>query len=410
VTLSLLRFTNFIGPSIETPLTRYFSLPVVPTVFGFDPRIQLCHEDDGIEVLARAVREEHQGIFNVGGSGVLLLSQAIRRLGKAALPVPSPAVSLVARAFRSAGPRRLLPEQMRYLEHGRVADVSRLQAEFAWGPRPTSEAFDDFVATRAGRASSRPRPSRPPSGACWTCSTTTSLPVRRGRCPCLARSTTSSRSSRGRSAAAPCPARGGARPRARPRGRAVRARAQRRRGPGLPAPPPHRRLRGRRLRLRPRPDRARAAPAAAPAVREVVPGRDRGLDNVPDVGGALVVANHSGTIPMDAVMTALALLDHHPAHRHLRMLGADLVFKLPVVAPLARKAGNTLACNADAERLLSGGELVGVWPRASRGSASRSASATSCSASAAAASCPPPCAPACRSSRARSSGPRRSTR
>ena len=93
----------------------------------------------------------------------------------------------------------------------------------------------------------------------------------------------------------------------------------------------------------------------------------RGLDNVPDVGGALVVANHSGTIPMDALMTALALRDHHPAHRHLRMLGADLVFRLPVVAPLARKAGNTLACNADAERLLSGGELVGVWPEGFKG-------------------------------------------
>ncbi len=93
----------------------------------------------------------------------------------------------------------------------------------------------------------------------------------------------------------------------------------------------------------------------------------RGLDNVPDTGGALVVANHSGTIPIDSMMTALALLDHHPAHRHLRMLGADLVFKLPVIAPLARKAGNTLACNADAERLLSAGELVGVWPEGFKG-------------------------------------------
>jgi 1-acyl-sn-glycerol-3-phosphate acyltransferase len=93
----------------------------------------------------------------------------------------------------------------------------------------------------------------------------------------------------------------------------------------------------------------------------------RGLDNVPDTGGALVVANHSGTIPLDSVMTALALLDHHPARRSLRMLGADLVFTLPVVAPLARKAGNTLACNADAERLLSSGELVGVWPEGFKG-------------------------------------------
>ena len=93
----------------------------------------------------------------------------------------------------------------------------------------------------------------------------------------------------------------------------------------------------------------------------------RGLDNVPDEGAALIVANHSGTIPMDAVMTALALLDHHPSHRHLRMLGADLVFSLPVVAPLARKGGNTLACNADAERLLGNGELVGVWPEGFKG-------------------------------------------
>jgi 1-acyl-sn-glycerol-3-phosphate acyltransferase len=93
----------------------------------------------------------------------------------------------------------------------------------------------------------------------------------------------------------------------------------------------------------------------------------RGLENVPDTGGALVVSNHSGTVPLDALITALALLDHHPAHRHLRMLGADLLFRLPVLAPLARKSGTTLACNADASRLLCRGELVGVWPEGFKG-------------------------------------------
>ncbi len=150
VTLSLLRFTNFIGPRIDTPLTRYFTLPVVPTVLGFDPRIQLCHEDDGVEALRRCVAEEHPGIFNVGGTGVLLLSQAIRRMGRPSFPVPSPAVSLVARAFRRAGLVDFSPEQMRYLEHGRVADVSRLQAALAWAPRSTSAAFDDFARGRGG--------------------------------------------------------------------------------------------------------------------------------------------------------------------------------------------------------------------------------------------------------------------
>jgi len=150
VALTLLRFTNFIGPEIETPLTRYFSLPVVPTVLGFDPRIQLCHEDDGVEVLRRATLGDHPGIFNVGGSGVLLLSQAIRRAGRPSFPIPSPAVSLVARAFRRAGLVDFSPEQMRYLEHGRVADVSRMTAGFGWAPRPTAEAFSDFVDARAG--------------------------------------------------------------------------------------------------------------------------------------------------------------------------------------------------------------------------------------------------------------------
>ena len=93
----------------------------------------------------------------------------------------------------------------------------------------------------------------------------------------------------------------------------------------------------------------------------------RGIEHVPSEGGALLVANHSGTIPLDSIMTQLALLDHHPAHRHLRMLGADLVFRTPVISDLARKSGTTLACNADAERLLGKGEVVGVWPEGFKG-------------------------------------------
>jgi 1-acyl-sn-glycerol-3-phosphate acyltransferase len=92
-----------------------------------------------------------------------------------------------------------------------------------------------------------------------------------------------------------------------------------------------------------------------------------GLANVPDVGGALVVANHSGTIPVDALMTTVALHDHHPAARRFRLLGADLVFKVPFMGALARKMGATLACNEDAERLLEAGELVGVFPEGFKG-------------------------------------------
>ncbi len=91
----------------------------------------------------------------------------------------------------------------------------------------------------------------------------------------------------------------------------------------------------------------------------------RGAENIPAEGGALVVSNHSGTVPMDGLVTSLSVHDH--TGRFLRPLGADLVFRLPVVGDLARKGGATLACSEDAERMLSGGELVGVWPEGFKG-------------------------------------------
>ncbi|MCW2796814.1 lysophospholipid acyltransferase family protein [Nocardioides sp.] len=91
----------------------------------------------------------------------------------------------------------------------------------------------------------------------------------------------------------------------------------------------------------------------------------RGIENIPLDGGALVVSNHSGTVPLDGLMTSVTINDH--TGRNLRPLGADLVFRMPFVSSLARKGGATLACNEDAERMLSGGELVGVWPEGFKG-------------------------------------------
>jgi 1-acyl-sn-glycerol-3-phosphate acyltransferase len=91
----------------------------------------------------------------------------------------------------------------------------------------------------------------------------------------------------------------------------------------------------------------------------------RGADNIPTEGGALVVSNHSGTIPVDGLMTMVSI--HDATGRQLRPLGADLVFRLPLVSSMARKSGATLACNEDAERMLAGGELVGVWPEGFKG-------------------------------------------
>ncbi|MDQ1744193.1 MAG: UDP-glucose 4-epimerase [Pseudonocardiales bacterium] len=149
VSVTLLRFANFVGPFIDTPLTRYFQLPVVPTVFGFDPRLQLLHENDAVEVLRQASTSDRPGTFNVAADGVLLLSQAIRRAGKRAVAVPAPAVQLVGRAVRRSGFVDFSPEQMQFLNFGRVVANDRLKDTFGYTPQfSTAAAFESFLTGR----------------------------------------------------------------------------------------------------------------------------------------------------------------------------------------------------------------------------------------------------------------------
>ncbi len=91
----------------------------------------------------------------------------------------------------------------------------------------------------------------------------------------------------------------------------------------------------------------------------------RGAENLPVTGSALLVANHAGTMPIDGMV--LNAVVHDEIGRHVRMLGADLVFKTPFSHDLARKIGTTLACQEDAERLLAADNLVAVYPEGFKG-------------------------------------------
>jgi 1-acyl-sn-glycerol-3-phosphate acyltransferase len=93
----------------------------------------------------------------------------------------------------------------------------------------------------------------------------------------------------------------------------------------------------------------------------------RGLEHVPSDGPALVVANHSGVLPIDALMLQVGLLDEHQAGRNLRLLGADLIYAIPLLGRLARASGHVPASPGEAERLLTAGELVGVFPEGFKG-------------------------------------------
>jgi UDP-glucose 4-epimerase len=147
VALTVVRLADVIGPGVDNALTRYFALPVVPTVLGFDARVQLLHVADALAVLSRAITHDLPGVYNVGGDGVLMLSQAIRRAGRMPLPVPRAAIGP---ATRLAGGRvDLSPGQARLLNYGRVIDTTRLKTTFGFTPKwTTAAAFDDYVRGR----------------------------------------------------------------------------------------------------------------------------------------------------------------------------------------------------------------------------------------------------------------------
>lgn len=155
VTVTVLRLAPLIGPTSDTSLTRYFSLPVVPTVLGFDPRVQFLHIDDALEVLHRVTLDDRTGtagrpeVFNVAGPGVLLLSQAIRRAGRLAAPTPEVMLRTVATAARGRNIVDFSLDQLDFLRFGRVVDCGKLTRVHHITPRPTPEAFADFVAGHA---------------------------------------------------------------------------------------------------------------------------------------------------------------------------------------------------------------------------------------------------------------------
>lgn len=147
VRVTMLRAANVIGPHVTSPMTSYFRMPVIPRVLGFDPRLQFLQEDDLFGVLRHSVVTDVAGTFNVAGDGVLLLSQAIRMLGKASVPMPGVAVGGLGSVLRSARMADFSPEQLGFLTFGRGIDTTRMRTMLGFEPTyTTQEAFADFAA------------------------------------------------------------------------------------------------------------------------------------------------------------------------------------------------------------------------------------------------------------------------
>ncbi len=147
VSVTVLRCANVIGPEVRSPIADYLRLPLVPTVLGFDPRLQFLHERDLLTAMCHAVATGQPGTFNVAGSGVLPLSQILRRLGRATVPIPGFALGQVGNTLKRFGLGEFSPELRAFLTFGRGVDTTRMRTELGFSPvYSTVAALDDFGA------------------------------------------------------------------------------------------------------------------------------------------------------------------------------------------------------------------------------------------------------------------------
>ena len=77
-----------------------------------------------------------------------------------------------------------------------------------------------------------------------------------------------------------------------------------------------------------------------------------GVERVPNEGRCLIVANHSGTIPVDGMMLRLGVRREHPRHREVRWLAEDAIFHFPFLGVVTNRIGAVRACQENAGRLL----------------------------------------------------------
>jgi UDP-glucose 4-epimerase len=159
VDLAILRTQNVVGPTVRTNITDYLSLPVVPTALGYDPRLQLLHEEDAVEGLYRAMTEDCRGIFNIAADGVVYLSKAIRLLGGIQVPLLLPLAQSAAGALRRFGLVDFPVDQLKLILYGRAVLTRRAKKAFGFSPAYSTE---DCVIDFRNRRESRDEPdSRP---------------------------------------------------------------------------------------------------------------------------------------------------------------------------------------------------------------------------------------------------------
>lgn len=145
ILITTLRSAHVLHHDVESPFSSYFENSVLPAAIGFDPRLQFVHLDDALNIMREAVLNDRPGTFNVAGDGVILLSQASRRLGRPVIPLPSFGFGAAARRVIRAMGSDIPPDLHRLLTYGRVVDTAALRDIFGYHlTRTTEETFDEY--------------------------------------------------------------------------------------------------------------------------------------------------------------------------------------------------------------------------------------------------------------------------
>jgi UDP-glucose 4-epimerase len=147
VVVTTLRLATLMGAEVDSHVTRYLSLPVVPRVMGFDARLQFLHPSDAVAALLRVTAEDVPGTFNVAAGDIVTLSQALRMMGRPTVGVPQVLAPALAGAFRQAHLSDFSTDQIDALTYGRGMDTSRFTEATGFVPRFSSRAaLQEFVA------------------------------------------------------------------------------------------------------------------------------------------------------------------------------------------------------------------------------------------------------------------------
>jgi UDP-glucose 4-epimerase len=139
--LTVLRFANIVGPAADTPMTQFLREPWIPSLLGFDPRMQIIHEADAIEALVHAVNRDTPGVFNVAAEDILPLNKIRGLAGKPSVAVFHPFAYWGMGRQGGAGRRlkRHMPFEPDYLRYPYVADLRSMRQILGFEPRYTAE-------------------------------------------------------------------------------------------------------------------------------------------------------------------------------------------------------------------------------------------------------------------------------